>query len=92
MAEDRIDKLAECFRTHATGRKSTRKRTPTSLYLDGEVVSRLDKVYRDCSHDLHPVVLSKSMFLETLIEYGFDHLEDHITLLKEAAEEEAADK
>lgn len=40
MAEDRIDKLAERFRTHATGRKSTRKRTPTSLYLDGEVVSR----------------------------------------------------
>jgi hypothetical protein len=31
MAEDRIDKLAECFRTHATSRKSTRKRTPTSL-------------------------------------------------------------
>jgi hypothetical protein len=56
------------------------------------VVSRLDKAYRDCSHDLHPVVLSKSMFLETLIEYGFDHLEDHITLLKEAAEGEAADK
>ena len=55
---------------------------------------RIDKlkVYRDYSYDLHPVVLSKSVFLETLIEYGFDHLEDHIMLLKEAAEGEAADK
>jgi hypothetical protein len=92
MAEDRIDKLAERFRTHATGRKSTRKRTPTSLYLDGEVVSRLDKAYRDCSYELHPVVVSKSVFLETLIEHGLAHLDELITLLKDAGETEAADK
>jgi hypothetical protein len=76
MAEDRIEKLAERFRTHATGRKParTRKRTPTSLYLDGEVVSRLDKAYQDCSHDLHPVVVNKRICLETLIEHGLAHL------------------
>jgi hypothetical protein len=93
MAEDRIDKLAERFRTHATGHKPdrTRKRTPTSLYLDGEVVSRLDKAYRDCSHELHPVVLSKSVFLETLVEYGLGHLDELKPLLKEAAEGEATD-
>ena len=92
MAEDRIDKLAERFRTHATGRKPgrTRKRTPTSLYLDGEVVSRLNKAYRNCSHDLHPVVVSKSVFLETLIEHGLAHLDELKPLLKEAAEEDAA--
>jgi hypothetical protein len=90
MAEDRIDKLAERFRTHATGRKSARirKRTPTSLHLDGEVVSRLDKAYRDCSHDLHPVVVSKSVFLETLVEHGLAHLDELKPLLKEAAEED----
>jgi hypothetical protein len=53
MAEDRIEKLAERFRT---------------------VVSRLDKAYQDCSHDLHPVVVNKSIFLETLIEHGLAHL------------------
>jgi hypothetical protein len=92
MAEDRIDRLAERFRTHATGRKParTRKRTPTSLYLDGEVVSRLDKAYRDCSHDLHPIVVSKSVFLETLIEHGLAHLDKLKPLLKEAAEGDAA--
>lgn len=91
MAKDRIDKLAERFRTRATGRKSTRKQTPTSLYLDGEVVSRLDKAYRDCSHDLHSVVVSKSVFLETLIEHGLAHLEDLINLLKDTGEAETAE-
>ena len=37
MAEDQIDKLAECFRIHRQG-------------LSG------------LSHDLHPMVLSKSVF------------------------------
>jgi Ser/Thr protein kinase RdoA (MazF antagonist) len=92
MAEDRIDKLAERFRTHATGRKParTRKRTPTSLYLDGEVVSRLDKAYRDRSHALHPVVVSKSVFLETLMEQGLAHLDELKPLLKAAAEGDSA--
>jgi hypothetical protein len=63
---------------------------PTSLYLDGEVVSRLDKAYRDCSHDLHPIVVSKSVFLETLIEHGLAHLDKLKPLLKEAAEGDAA--
>ena len=45
MAENRIDKLAEPFRTHAPAASGRL----TSLYLDGEVVSRLDKAYRDCN-------------------------------------------
>jgi hypothetical protein len=54
------------------------------------VVSRLDKAYRDCSHDLHPIVVSKSVFLETLIEHGLAHLDElKPLLLKEAAEGEA---
>ncbi len=74
-----------------TGRKPgrTRKRTPTSLYLDGELVSRLDKAYRNCSHDLHPIDVSKSVFLETLIKYGLDHFDNLKALLTEAAEDDS---
>ena len=39
MAEDQIGKLAERFRTHATGRKSTRKQTPTTLLLSARASS-----------------------------------------------------
>jgi hypothetical protein len=38
------------------------------------------------------VVVSKSVFLETLIEHGLAHLDELITLLKDAGETEAADK
>jgi hypothetical protein len=61
----------------------------TPLYLVGEVVSRLDKAYRDCSHDLHPIVVSKSVFLETLIEHGLAHLDELKPLLQQAADDAA---
>jgi hypothetical protein len=47
---------------------------------------RIDKlkVYRDYSHDLHPVVLSKR-----LIEHGLAHLDELKPLLQQAADDAA---
>ncbi len=78
MAGDRIDKLSERFQRHAVGRprSKSRSRIPKSFYLDEELFVRLDRVYRDVNHQLHPASVSKSVFLETLIEYGLDNIED----------------
>lgn len=77
MAGDRIDKLSERFQRHAAGRprSRTRSRIPKSFYLDEELFSQLDRAYRDVNHQLHPESVSKSVFLEALIEYGLDNLE-----------------
>jgi hypothetical protein len=75
MSEDRISKLSKRFQTHAVGRPKTSPRTRErrSFYLDGELVDRLDKTYRDLNHELHPGSVSKSEFLEALIEFGLNH-------------------
>lgn len=76
MVDDRIDKLSRRFKTHAVGRKpsATRQRERYSFYLDGELVSLLDRTFKDLNHQLYPDSITKSVFLETLIEYGLEHV------------------
>lgn len=83
MSEDRIARLSKRFRTHAAGRPPTspRLRERRSFYLDAELVERLDKAYRDLNHRLYPSSVSKSAFLETVIEYGLNHIADVETAL-----------
>lgn len=78
MSDDRISKLSQRFKTHTVGRRATtqRNRERHSFYLDGELVSRIDRVYRDVNHELHPQSISKSVFLETLMEFGLEHLDE----------------
>ena len=82
MSDDRIAKLSQRFKTHAVGRRPQNNRTRErhSLYLDAELVAQANQAYRDMSHQLYPQTLSKSVFWETLLTYGLDHL----TELKEA--------
>ncbi len=85
MSDDRITKLSQRFKTHAVGRKpvAMRSRERHSFYLDGELVDQLDRVYRDVNHAMHPDSISKSVFLETLIEYGLENLDDLKAILRE---------
>jgi hypothetical protein len=85
MTEDRISRLSKRFETHAVGRRpaTQRSRERKSFYLDGELVERLDKTYRDIGHELYPEALSKSTFLETLLEYGLQHLHELKSVLAE---------
>ena len=90
MSEDRISRLSKRFSTHTVGRppESTRSRERRSFYLDGELVKRLDQVYRAVSHELYPRQVSKSTFLEALMEYGLNHLDELKTVLSQASESE----
>jgi hypothetical protein len=75
--EDRIAKLSQRFKTHATGRpKNTNKnRERQSFYLDAELTEQIDKTYKDIDHQLYPNSVSKSAFLETILEFGLENLE-----------------
>jgi hypothetical protein len=74
---DRIAKLSQRFKTHATGRpKSINKnRERQSFYLDTDLTERIDKTYKDINHQLYPKSFNKSFFLETLLEYGLENIE-----------------
>lgn len=93
MADDRIAKLSQRFSRHAVGRPSqgNRTRERRSFYLDVELTQRLDQAYRDLNHDLYPQRVSKSAFLETLIEYGLEHLDALKPLLPQATGEDRAE-
>lgn len=75
--EDRIAKLSQRFKTHATGRpKRTRKnRERQSFYLDTALAERTDKTYKEISHQLYPKSIGKSVFLETALEYALENIE-----------------
>ena len=78
MSDDRIAKLSQRFNKHAVGRKPSapRSRERRSYYLATEITERLDRVYRDVNHELYPHSVSKSLFLETVIEHGLAHLDE----------------
>ncbi len=72
----RIAKLSERFKPH-TGRPklSPKERERRSYYLDTGIAERLDKDYKEFSHQLYPQAVSKSVFIETILEYGLNHLQ-----------------
>jgi hypothetical protein len=88
MNEDRISQLSKRFRNHNAGKSviSTRARERRSFYLDTDLVSRLDEVYRQINHELYPKHISKSSFLETLMQHGLEHLADLKKALADTSE------
>ena len=89
MSDDRIAKLSQRFKTHAVGRRpqNTRTRERHSLYLDTELVAQANRAYKDISHQLYPMSVSKSVFWETLLSYGLAHLPELKDALAKNAEE-----
>lgn len=85
---DRISRLSKRFTTHAVGRQKTseRNRERKSFYLDGELVTRMDQAYREINHSLFPKRVSKSTFLETVIERGIEDRQDLQSVLAELAD------
>jgi hypothetical protein len=85
---DRITKLSQRFKTHGTGRpkQTPKQRERQSLYLDAGLTERIDHTYKDIAHQLYPQSLSKSAFLETLLEYGLENLETITSRLTEIAD------
>ncbi len=89
MPDDRIAKLSERFSRHQVGRgpATGRTRERRSLYLDGALLERLDREHRALNHALYPKSVNKAVFLETLIEYGLEHLDELKTALTQAIDD-----
>ena len=88
--DERISKLSQRFKTHSAGRpkRAAKQRQRQSLYLDVALTERMDQTYKDLAHQLYPKSLSKSAFLETLLEYGLENLETITSRLTKAADTE----
>ena len=86
--EDRIARLSQRFKAHTGGRpKSDQKsRQRQSLYLDANLMERVDKTYRDIHHALYPKDINKSSFLGAILEYGLGNIEAIKSRLSETAE------
>ena len=48
-------------------------------------ISAVDQYYREVNHQLYPAEISKSIFLEILIGYGLNNLEEIKSVLAEHA-------
>lgn len=80
----RIQKLSERFKPQANRRQSaTRERQRRSFYLDIEIVERLDKEHKALNHEVYPQTISKSVFMEAVLEYGMNNLSEVKALIQE---------
>lgn len=83
MSEDRIAKLSQRFTKHSLGHKpfAPRSRERRSFYMASDLTERIDRIYQEVNHELYPHPISKSLFLETIIEFGLDNVDDLKPLL-----------
>ena len=73
--KSRISKLSERFKNRPGRQKQTQKdRERRSYYLDTQIAERLDRDYKEFNHQAYPHTVSKSIFIESVLEYGLDHL------------------
>ncbi len=50
----------------------TRTRGRHTFYLDSALVARLDRAYREAAHELYPVEVNKSDYLEAVLMYALE--------------------
>ncbi len=76
MSETRSP-LAERFKRRAGRRSAQEKnRVKTSIFIDGDVLERANKAWKDYNHAHYPKETLKALYLEELIEYGLAHIEE----------------
>lgn len=52
---------------------STRKRH--SVYIDQTLMQRVDELYKETQHEFFPTEITKSAFLEQLLQQGLENLD-----------------
>ena len=63
---------------HPSGEKDRprRARVHRSIYLEQAVFDRLGEAFKTTSHELYPLEVRKSAFVEACIDYALVHLPD----------------
>ncbi len=85
MSEDRAKRIAtlssrftpaadtdEAAPAQSPAAPPTRTRGRHTFYLDSALVARLDRAYRDAAHELYPVEVNKSDYLEAVLTYALE--------------------
>lgn len=63
-------------RTPEEKKRPKRTRVHRSIYLELAIYDRLGEAYKTTNHELYPLEVHKSAFVEACIAYALDHLPD----------------
>ncbi len=89
--KSRISKLSERFKSRPGRPKQTQKdRERRSYYLDTQIAERLDRDYKEFNHQAYPHTVSKSIFIESILEYGLNNLSTIREIIASKADDEEA--
>src|SRR5712691_4269931 len=65
-----------------------KKRSRQSFHFADQSVRNLDEAYRKAEHDVYPEKLNKAHFIEALIAYGIQRIDEVVALALELQAEE----
>jgi len=75
----RLEVLKQRFeaptRSAASGDASNNTRKRHSVYIDQLLMQRVDELYKQTQHEFFPTEITKSAFLEQLLEQGLENLD-----------------
>jgi hypothetical protein len=86
--QKRIEALGQRFSQDVTPVKpqpavsANNNRKRHSIYIDADLMKRIDDIFRQVEHEVYPAEMTKSLFLEKLLEKGLENLEAVKALLK----------
>ncbi len=69
-------------RTPGKKERPKRARVHRSIYLERAIYDRLGEAYKTTNHELYPLEVRKSTFVEACIAYALDHLSDIKAVLR----------
>jgi hypothetical protein len=78
--QKRIEALGKRFSEDALAPKqqqasANNNRKRHSVYIDADLMKRVDDIFKVVQHEVYPAEVTKSLFLEKLLENGLEHLE-----------------
>lgn len=68
-------RFEQTARPSGGGEDSNNTRKRHSIYIDQVVMQRVDELYKQTQHEFFPTEITKSAFLEQLLEQGLEHID-----------------